>query len=446
MRNLSFQVVGIRRSAALFILALGQASAAPLTLTLPDQVTTVSGACTDYQTRLTTGVTLPNGTAHPGAHPGACQFTDFVPWFYDNVSQDHKAWRDYLAEVRAWNATLQNVQYKFSSDPRWPYRIVPKGQKPWGSYTTSRPYTITGDVTPSWLRPNCLTVVDFDQQLSAKIQSFRLSWDPMGGFVGKDACAKEWQRVDPSLSKQGMTMATANQIVQGERDQLKVFFANRRFCGADRKEAEARLAAAVEFWTARTATTLLAQWDSMRPTFDGPGTGAANTCAIHCNQCDFPGWAGNIHCAKTLTNGIYHMGGPSCVSHTGLPDETQDWYVGGVPTIAGGMTIYPSDWTATGSWCNGGFTVDKVLPINIVVSYSAGAPTFASQQYDDQRGYVDAPSVDFNLYTIYPNIQGTVNAMSVSGTLPPTAFTPGDAPTVPGLMGTVTCTWHLYKR
>jgi hypothetical protein len=427
----SWQLMALCQSSALLLLASGYSSGAPLTTALPDNVAQVPGACTDYQNALAaTGAIQPNGTTHPGA----CQFTDFVTLFHN------EEWQRYLADVKAWGIALKNLQYLSGTNPAWPYRIAGKGPP----RAIARPYTINGYATA---RQACVKVVNFDEELSAQIKSSRLEWDhPAWPANSPSACANEWARVDPAITKQGLAMAAANQIVQGARNQLKSAFSQHAFCASDQQGAEEKLAMAVIYRVQQMAALQSGQWQSMRPTFDGPGAGMADTCAIHCELCATgSGWAGHIQCTKTLASA-----GTDC--NQNLPDlvETQDWYVHGPPQAVPTGSDYPATFTATGSWCNGKYRINDTSSVEWALTtttndISFGRDTNTSTQV--KVNYASSPGAILSSFEeyLFSGISGAVNATELnSGNSWP--LIAGDGPTIYAHTGTVNCTWDLIKQ
>jgi len=247
------------------LLACAASTAAAQVTVLPDHPTSVTGSCADYQSFLAaTGATEPGGATHPGA----CQFTTFLPTFAGTP------WEKYLAEVRAWRKEAGRLHYGNPGDPSWPV-----------AGSLRRPYTISGDTGltggpggPAEMCANLAVVPKF----SATIQSSRLDWT--GVLTSVPACSREWNRVNPAIALAGRARTTANDIVQTTATSLNGSLAG-RFCGLDRAAVESKIAAAVEAQVHGAAQASIARWDAQRVSFDGPGTGASNVCTIRCGEC-----------------------------------------------------------------------------------------------------------------------------------------------------------------
>ena len=235
-------ILPVRVLSILLVLTFSLAAdCAAAVIILPDQVTTVPGACTAYQTFLgATGATEPNGMTHPGA----CQYTAFMPTF------GGKPWADYLADVTAWKNALFYVRYDTrSNDPNWPYVVAPPSRfPPPAPVAAARPYTIRGyDVSGFLRRRFCAEIVDFGSLFSATVQSSRLNWNH--GSPPATPCAREWNRVNPALTLSGRAAATADQVVQQEVARLTARLKGRTFCGTNQRQAETELATEIEWLT-----------------------------------------------------------------------------------------------------------------------------------------------------------------------------------------------------
>jgi len=391
----------------------------------PDNVTSVPGTCTAYQGFLaSTGATEPGGRTHPGS----CQFTTFLP------TVSGRPWSQYLAEVTAWGNALPHLTYVHSSDPNWQWEPARGPSRPLPTTGARRPYAIRGDVGN--VLPGgrvCAQVVGFGPSFSATIQSSRLSWTPTAGA----ACSTEWNRVDPHAALAGRAATEANNLVQKTVAQLNADLQNRRFCGADRTTVERDIAAAIETLLERASRGAIGRWEAERPSFDGPGTGASNVCAIQCGLCA-SGWAGRIQCKKSIT-------GPGGYHH----DETQTWAVGGAAQASGGSTNFPVAWTAVGSGGAPGksWAINASQATNLTVTVlTGGVSSFdrSTAAIDILSGIVGTP-ISFTLYEIdFPAFTTTSSTATGTWSRPTVG---GDSPQQPGgSTGTLSCSWALDRQ
>lgn len=386
---------GSRRCAlALAMVSLGASAAgaqpisgAPPVLS-PDNVEPVQGACSVYQSTLTSqGITLPSGVTRPGS----CRYSNFEPLF------DGKTLADYWTSVTAG---------------------------------TTRPFhrTIKG---PNGLEM-CATETGLTVTLSAQVQVSRLDW--MSGQPSGTACSNEANRVDPAGTiNTSILLGDANTVVNGAVQNLRATPSVTACTNRKKPGLTAALDLKVKARLQALADLEQQRWAQVEATLDSPGSGAANVCMPHCGVCS-PGWAGQISCVKTVTGPGYNH------------NETQNWFVGGATQLQAGQTLYPTEWTSTGSGGDSAesWTVNATGSGKLAVFSNAQGINFARANSE---------------ITVFNGIHGTPTSYTddefqflpflASG--PTTAVDshtytgqPCDTPVTPGgSVCTVVCNWNL---
>jgi len=154
-----------------------------------------------------------------------------------------------------------------------------------------------------------------------------------------------------------------------------------------------------------------------------------------------PGWAGQVACVKTVTGPNYSN------------NETQKWtVVGGIPAQPTGQTLYPTQWSSTGS----GHSASQTWVIQasgageLAVITSQAGVSFA--RYNAQIAVpagiqaTPPPSYFDYEYQFSPFGNSDPNAQHVQGSS--TVTSPAcDSPVEPGGSScTVTCSWNFNKN
>jgi hypothetical protein len=101
---------------------------------------------------------------------------------------------------------------------------------------------------------------------------------------------------------------------------------------------------------------------------------AQSACALHCNVCDYPGWAGTITMTTHIT-GAPMGDGVDHGAKTYQENATQTYFVGGPSQPSGSQTLYPTGWDLTRS---GQFVQVTHLPMTMPETTSAMWHTSAS--------------------------------------------------------------------
>jgi phosphodiesterase/alkaline phosphatase D-like protein len=152
------------------------------------------------------------------------------------------------------------------------------------------------------------------------------------------------------------------------------------------------------------------------------------------------GWSGQVQCVKTVT-------GPSYSNN-----ETQTWTVApGIPQAPTGQTLYPSQWTSTGS----GSTASQTWVINgsgagKITVFTNGVLNFAryTSEIVVPNGYQATPPPDYPDYEYQWPAFGNSdpNATHVQGS-ESTTSPACDSPVEPGGSScTVKCNWDFNKQ
>ena len=316
----------------------------PPTLT-PDKVVSIpGGTCANYSNTVSTsGVVDPNGIHHPGE----CQLTDF----------------EVLFEGLPFKQYWRNVSF---------------GRLP-------APYTVTR------VGPFCYEATNLHVHISARAQTSRLNW--LSVKPAASVCMKEWSREQTAVSKIWPNSMTLAATVLSEVSRT---FAptKRQECGAQAPvgvhgtSPQRRLANWAEKSLSSVNATAQADFASVSRRFETATAQAA--CALHCNVCDFSGWAGTITMTATMT-------GPKHYSQS----ATETYFVGGPSTPQGNQTLYPAEWdlTQSGQWADAGYTASWQLNASSPVSCAPQDVCFAE--------VIDAPSNKLSFAEISSPLQLT---------------------------------------
>jgi hypothetical protein len=175
------------------------------------------------------------------------------------------------------------------------------------------------------------------------------------------------------------------------------------------------------------------EWRQAEGPADTAGSGANNRCMPHCGLCAPSGWVGTISCTKTVTGPTYHH------------KEIQTWYVGGgPPPTSTGETVYPTEWTSTGSGGDG----TETWNVNATGAGQLGVLTNAQGLSFERKN---------SEIVVFDAIQGSPTSyadyefqfLAFANPIDSHTYTgqPCDAPATPGNAScTVVCDWKLVLQ
>ncbi len=223
------------------------------------------------------------------------------------------------------------------------------------------PY-ITTHTSPSVVSA-CAIATHFHARVSALVSTSALHWQ--NGRSPASACAMEAARHAPgSLVTATDLQAQVNDLLGQFVQDLRTQFTSGHSveaCGIVSGVADIALMQKVQQALSAVVAAEQARWNVMRSAIEGSPTQAQ--CAVQCNQCDFPGWAGTIVRHVTMSEFQYGF------AHT----ETDTFFVGGPQQVTGATTKIPFVWTATGR--GGKTTANETWTVN--ASFSGGCATGA---------------------------------------------------------------------
>jgi hypothetical protein len=310
--------------------AIAQILVKPSTVA-PDNVTAIQaqppGTCANYSSTLSTGVTDTNHVPHPGL----CRLAEF-----EMVVED--------TTVPVPLPTVPLKQY---------LQEVSSGKRP-------APFTTTQSCFGR-SRVCVCRATGLQLNISARVQTSRLNWTS-----GRPACVAEWNRAQTALNWPDATRLT-NLAKQALIDAAQTFQALRPVpCGGGavhgtppphqrlaRVVPPDRLVLELEQSLAKVEHNAQLNWTAAMLGFQGAATQSA--CALHCNVCDYSGWAGTITLNATIDGNNYNE------------SQVQTYFVGGQSSTSGQNTLYPAelDLTNTGSFGSRTWNMGAVTTVGV---------------------------------------------------------------------------------
>jgi hypothetical protein len=278
-------------------------------------------SCAVYTGAVQTGVNSPAGQANPGT----CRYTD--------------------------------LQFMIDGTPAEQYiqSLVSGGALPYTT-THTRPSIVS----------SCALATHFHAHVSAQVHTSALHWQD--GRTAASACAIEAARHDPaSLVPATDVQAAVNDLMSDFAQDLRSQFVTNgpvESCGLVNVLADTDLAQKVQQELRAIVAAEQARWNVSRDSIEGPPT--QTKCAVQCNQCDFPGWAGTIVRNVIMRAPAYGF------AHT----ETDTFFVGGPQQMTGSTTKVPFIWTATGK--GGKTTANETWTVD--ATFSGNCPTVGCLQ------------------------------------------------------------------